>query len=1621
MRLTLLPTSEMAHTLKIGHIVNPQNRSEIEDNFRIYTSFKKGERVEDISDRGDGTARLNYIEKKSLSLRDGFIRWCLMAGEGDKASSVGVQWSKLTPNVRKLEDAYLKPTTNPYAKEKGGKEKWAREQDDARKVGNRLFAQFLMEGLSSENKDQQRVEIIWNQTYNAYKEPILEEVPIGFTYKKYIDNRGLFVLRQSNLNALRYFMSRGSIGLAYGVGLGKTFCSIFVMKQALDLGICERPIVIVPNQVYFQFGQEIQRGLGADFDPNVSGSRLNMFYNGMGIYNELANNGTDGINLCTYEAVKHFSFDPTIIKKEGREWLDNAMNVLDMGGDGALANPTLKKQMYKSHQSSIFNIEVDDDSSLALEDGDEFGDVVDDVDLNNGNDDLDLGDFNDGGAVSDEVQIDLEETEGITATPIVLNSPTTSYDFVVVDEAHNFNNLYSSVVASPKEAQGGDPSKKTGKIKIRREKNPYSAIRETAGGREASSRAEKLWWLSKYIQSKSPMGNTVLLSATPFTNSPLQLFTMLAYLNYEMLEEAQIGITKDFFDAFAKIEYAEDFKTDLTIIKRNKLIGWNNVIAMQKFVYRVFDKSSRADEDKAVIRPNKIVLPLKRMVINGQLYEFPKENFVSTTIKLSNLQSELWNKVRRYAGGKKDASGNIFTYEELCSEDWQNETKLGKYRSTKKSTGGDEDGSAEIDITDGNALNDGTKEGEKASAGAKALQCLMWGRQICLNPYLFKCSGFKTNPTGKEYVEASPKLLYVMECIKSIKEYHENSKTSPYMSGQVIYMNFGVQAFPLIREYLVKELGFNLKEIGIIAGSGNYIGKKRFANKQMVADAFLGRKRNEETGDYVAIPNSDRVKVLIGSEAIKEGINLQNYASVLYNCFLDFNPTDQVQVEGRIWRQGNEFANVRIVTPLMSDCIDVFMFQKLEDKTERINQIWTKSGNANELDTTAFNPAELKYELLSDPEAIAKLEVEYKKEILEEKITEESELLSNYVGLQSIYEQGEKIKFPKVSRATSDFRLNMYYAISLIRPDLIEKPLWSKEEFEKMLDIVVKSEDFKKSDDFKSGKALLEIVGSPFEWGYDSRRYMKYSSSNPFNWETLAEPLNPIYLDWVSRIFNYSAEELIDLMTRVMKEQKIAYPRGYSKNWRDLLPKRQLPIIEGDMVEYDTKKGRKKGKAEFVLADDGDRIINWWLKTGLMNSLDNEDDNLKLLLKESGFDKQKEQVKKLLVSMEEGDDAVDEQLKDEKYLSFAISLFKWVVSNLDKDYIDSRSYVNDDDSWSNTYTPHTLDIGDLEELSIEDKNISKVLSKEEKADMPKPTKYPDPFVYSNKDLFENLKEIYEYGMKVLKNKDYKNVPIESARDVNEQQLIQFNYDWKDLLSTLRGSYSMYTGDWDSSATNTLPKTWTDLEARLSDVNNYSLWTTYGGGNFYNFHIARDLAEFRTTQKRRFEPMGITKLSQIDELITNTKQTIGGYEVEQQNLNNKEVFEEIVQEVIRTQEELNSEEIRAGSSYVARAENFANSNPDYLGNKLLDIFNHTPQEMLTDIQTQYRPSSRAIEEALKSTATAMVDREEEAEDSGKEGIETLINQLKPALEFLSGKEKTELNSLVKSLESALEFM
>jgi superfamily II DNA/RNA helicase len=124
------------------------------------------------------------------------------------------------------------------------------------------------------------------------------------------------------------------------------------------------------------------------------------------------------------------------------------------------------------------------------------------------------------------------------------------------------------------------------------------------------------------------------------------------------------------------------------------------------------------------------------------------------------------------------------------------------------------------------------------------------------------------------------------------------------------------------------------------------------------------------------------VKIIIGTATIREGIDLQKRGTVIYNCYPEWNPTDIRQLEGRIWRQGNQFQYVRIVMPLVQDSMDVFVFQKLEEKTSRINDIWFRGDRGNVLDLESMDPEEIKLALITDVDRLVKMFFDQAKEQL---------------------------------------------------------------------------------------------------------------------------------------------------------------------------------------------------------------------------------------------------------------------------------------------------------------------------------------------------------------------------------------------------------------------------------------------------------------------------------------------------------------------------------------------------------------------------------------------------------------------------------------------------------------
>ena len=73
--------------------------------------------------------------------------------------------------------------------------------------------------------------------------------------------------------------------------------------------------------------------------------------------------------------------------------------------------------------------------------------------------------------------------------------------------------------------------------------------------KKPSDRALQLFFLTDYIQETSPFGNTLLLTATPFTNSPLEVWSMITYVDRDALKNTGLDATQDFFRVFGDMSF----------------------------------------------------------------------------------------------------------------------------------------------------------------------------------------------------------------------------------------------------------------------------------------------------------------------------------------------------------------------------------------------------------------------------------------------------------------------------------------------------------------------------------------------------------------------------------------------------------------------------------------------------------------------------------------------------------------------------------------------------------------------------------------------------------------------------------------------------------------------------------------------------------------------------------------------------------------------------------------------------------------------------------------------------------------------------------------------------------
>lgn len=567
-------------------------------------------------------------------------------------------------------------------------------------------------------------------------------------------------------------------------------------------------------------------------------------------------------------------------------------------------------------------------------------------------------------------------------------------DYLVVDESHFFKKVFTDTKGK-KEKYGSISKQGT----IKRIAKKYSLVDNAP---QPSQTAISLYILTRYIQTKNALetneyigGNVCHLTATPFTNSPLEVYSMMALTNMDFLKKSGISHIEDFFDVFMKIEYAMRYKAS-KITKEQVLVGYNNSPQMKSFIYAIMDYKN--GEDANIKRPDRYVIPNEPLGI-------------SAIIRPTDEQVEIMRDIKKYMRGEitledvcSGASDEV-DVEELSDEQLINiiieqgtESQQQKYSELDEM---DDVLRKEAESIVSKIFEKDEEESEEdlskqEMAQYRTLKGISYMKQITLSPYLLQCKKERdTEPSYYDYVQSSPKILYTLGCIKSTHEFEDANNLK--RSGIVIYMNIGVHpsatvpvgnpvginkkgepvygeykkkkwnkgAFEKIKMYLIEEMGYKDSDIVIVSGQQTPEQKESAKNKFLNGDAV----------------------VLIGSSTISTGVDLQNNASSLFMCAFDWNPTDNEQIAGRIHRQGNPFEKVRICYPMISDSVDPLIFQMLQEKDKRIKAIWDKDGVESSLNLEDVDYASMQEDLITDPED--RLEIWFEK--TSEKIQSEIE------------------------------------------------------------------------------------------------------------------------------------------------------------------------------------------------------------------------------------------------------------------------------------------------------------------------------------------------------------------------------------------------------------------------------------------------------------------------------------------------------------------------------------------------------------------------------------------------------------------------------------------------------
>ena len=335
--------------------------------------------------------------------------------------------------------------------------------------------------------------------------------------------------------AVAHTLYGGSTLIAHEVGAGKTFELIASAMEAKRLGLAQKTMILVPNAVLGQWGQDIYRlypdckALVPTMDELKADNRADFIA-------KLAHNDFDIVVMPQ----STFENNVRVSKERQTNFIDRQIEnlsealmqqILENGKDGK--SPTIKnieKRLNKYRKMLEMINKENQERTEGKKEKQEDG--------------------------------KNKKSNDNTAEKTILEFEELGCDRIYVDEAHRYKNapLWTGLQARNLGSATGDPS----------------------------GRAMNMMMVTEYINEITDERGVVFATGTPLTNSISEVYAMQTYIAPSKLKEKEINCLDDFISAFAVIDKEYELKPAQTeYVQEERLRSFNNLKEL-KNMFREF-------------------------------------------------------------------------------------------------------------------------------------------------------------------------------------------------------------------------------------------------------------------------------------------------------------------------------------------------------------------------------------------------------------------------------------------------------------------------------------------------------------------------------------------------------------------------------------------------------------------------------------------------------------------------------------------------------------------------------------------------------------------------------------------------------------------------------------------------------------------------------------------------------------------------------------------------------------------------------------------------------------------------------------------------------------------------